>query len=34
VAYLASTYNTVGIERNFQPTRGDTVKVSGYDRPL
>lgn len=29
VAYLASIYNTVGIERNFQTTRGDIVKVSG-----
>ncbi len=29
VAYLASTYNTVGIERNFKATRGDIVKVSG-----
>ena len=29
VAYLASTYNTVGIERSFKATRGDLVKVPG-----
>ncbi len=29
VAYLSSTYNTVGIERSFKATRGDTVKVPG-----
>lgn len=29
VAYLSTTYNTVGTERNFQATRGDIVKVSG-----
>lgn len=29
VAYLSATYNTVGIERAFQATRGDIVKVSG-----
>ena len=29
VAYLGSVYNTVGMERNFQTTRGDVVKVSG-----
>ena len=29
VAYLASTYNTVGVERTFQTTRGDIVTVSG-----
>ena len=29
VAYLGSVYNTVGIERNFQTTRGDVVKVAG-----
>lgn len=29
VAYLCTTYNTVGIERSFQATRGDVVKVSG-----
>lgn len=29
VAYLGSVYNTVGMERNFQSTRGDIVKVSG-----
>lgn len=29
VAYLQTTYNTVGIERAFKATRGDTVKVSG-----
>ncbi|MDE6365576.1 MAG: L,D-transpeptidase/peptidoglycan binding protein [Lachnospiraceae bacterium] len=29
VAYLASTYNTVGIERSFKATRGDLIKVSG-----
>lgn len=29
VAYLAATYNTVGIEREFQATRGDIVTVPG-----
>lgn len=29
VAYLGSVYNTVGIERSFQTTRGDVVKVAG-----
>lgn len=29
VAYLGSVYNTVGMERSFQTTRGDIVKVSG-----
>lgn len=29
VAYLSATYNTVGIERSFKATRGDTVTVSG-----
>lgn len=29
VAYLSTTYNTVGIEREFQATSGDIVKVSG-----
>lgn len=29
VAYLSTTYNTVGIEREFKATRGDVVKVSG-----
>ncbi len=29
VAYLGSNYNTVGMERSFQATRGDIVKVSG-----
>ena len=29
VAYLASSYNTVGIERRFKTTRGDIVTVSG-----
>lgn len=29
VAYLGSVYNTVGMERSFQTTRGDVVKVSG-----
>lgn len=29
VAYLSSTYNTVGIERKFKATRGDIVTVSG-----
>ena len=29
VAYLGSVYNTVGIEREFQTTRGDVVTVSG-----
>ncbi len=29
VAYLGSVYNTVGMERDFQTTRGDIVKVSG-----
>lgn len=29
VAYLSTTYNTVGIEREFQTTRGDIVKVAG-----
>ena len=29
VAYLSATYNTVGIEREFQATSGDIVKVPG-----
>lgn len=29
VAYLSTTYNTVGIERKFRATRGDIVTVSG-----
>lgn len=29
VAYLGSVYNTVGMERSFQTTRGDIVKVAG-----
>lgn len=29
VAYLCTTYNTVGVERSFRATRGDIVKVSG-----
>ncbi len=29
VSYLASTYNTVGIERSFKATRGDIVQVPG-----
>lgn len=29
VAYLAATYNTVGIEREFQATRGEAVTVAG-----
>lgn len=29
VAYLGSVYNTVGIERSFQTTRGDIIKVAG-----
>lgn len=29
VAYLSATYNTVGVERKFKATRGDTVTVSG-----
>lgn len=29
VAYLSATYNTVGIERRFQATRGDIVTVAG-----
>lgn len=29
VAYLGSVYNTVGIERSFQTTRGDVVTVEG-----
>lgn len=29
VAYLCTTYNTVGAERSFRATRGDIVKVSG-----
>lgn len=28
VAYLSTTYNTVGIERKFKTTRGDTVTVA------
>ncbi|MBQ6788216.1 MAG: L,D-transpeptidase family protein [Lachnospiraceae bacterium] len=29
VAYLGSVYNTVGMERSFQTTRGDIVKIAG-----
>ena len=29
VTYLCTTYNTVGVERSFQATRGEVVKVSG-----
>ncbi|MDE7417896.1 MAG: L,D-transpeptidase/peptidoglycan binding protein [Lachnospiraceae bacterium] len=29
VAYLSTSYNTVGIERKFKATRGDIVTVSG-----
>ncbi len=29
VAYLGSVYNTVGMERDFQTTRGDVVQVAG-----
>ena len=29
VNYLADTYDTVGVEREFKTTRGDVIKVSG-----